>query len=121
MTPQDLAFQTISGDGEEMFAGQIIVHKIQLLPMVWTTWVSEITQVSEHSHFIDEQRSGPYRFWHHLHRFTECDGGVQMMDRVHYTLPFQPFGEVGSFFVKAKLNQIFAYRREFLEEKFGGD
>jgi hypothetical protein len=39
-------------------------------------WVTEITQAVPGSHFIDEQRFGPYRFWHHLHRFTEKDGGV---------------------------------------------
>jgi hypothetical protein len=42
-----------------------------------------------------------------------------MLDRVHYALPCFPFGEVGLPFVKSKLERIFEFRRQCLEEKFG--
>ena len=47
MTPKDLAFKTISGDEESMFQGQIICHKIQVAPMIWSNWTTEITTVSD--------------------------------------------------------------------------
>lgn len=120
MTPPDLEFRTLSGDDEPMFAGQIIVHRIQLFPMIWANWVTEIVEVADRSYFIDEQRSGPYRFWHHLHRFEPVDGGVSMLDRVHYALPLHPFSAPAHpLIVQPKLRSIFGYRRRFLEERFG--
>ncbi len=119
MTPSDLGFETLSGDDEPMFAGQIIVHRIELAPLVHCRWTTEITTVEKGSYFIDEQRSGPYRFWHHLHRFEDAEGGTRMVDRVHYALPFFPFGEVGLSAVRGKLVKIFEFRRECLEKKFG--
>ncbi len=119
MTPPEMAFKTISGDDERMFQGQIICHKINILPMIWANWTTEITTVVDQEYFIDEQRSGPYRFWHHLHRFEACDEGTRMLDRVHYALPFYPFGEVGISFVRAKLETIFGFRRTCLEKRFG--
>lgn len=121
MTPGDLGFETISGNDELMFEGQIIVHRVQLAPLVTVRWTTEIVSVKDCEYFIDEQRSGPYRFWHHLHRFESCEGGTQMLDRVHYALPFFPFGEIGLPMVKGKLEQIFSFRRLCLEEKFGSD
>ena len=69
--------------------------------------------------FIDEQRIGPYRFWHHEHRFETIDGGTKITDQVTYALPFGPFGDlVHTAWVKNKLKQIFDYRREKLQELF---
>lgn len=120
MTPPDLAFHTLGGDPEPMFAGQIIVHRIRVLPVLWSTWVTEIVEVVPRAYFIDEQRSGPYRFWHHLHRFEEVPGGVRMLDRVHYALPAHPFSvPAHGLLVRPKLRAIFDFRRRFLEERFG--
>ncbi|NNE92180.1 MAG: SRPBCC family protein [Verrucomicrobiales bacterium] len=120
MTPSDLGFETLFGNDERMFPGQIIVHRIELAPLVRVNWTTEISQVVDGEYFIDEQRSGPYRFWHHLHRFESADGGksTRMLDRVHYALPFFPFGEVGLPLVRGKLEKIFGFRREFLEGRF---
>ncbi len=119
MTPPELGFETISGNGEQMFQGQIIVHRVQLAPCIKTRWTTEITTVEEGAYFIDEQRSGPYRFWNHLHRFETCAGGTSMLDRIHYALPFFPFGEIGLPLVRSKLKRIFDFRRELLNDRFG--
>lgn len=119
MTPPELAFRTQSGDDEPMFPGQIIVHRIRLLPGIWTSWVTEIVEVEDRTYFIDEQRSGPYRFWHHLHRFEACDEGVRMLDRVHYALPFHPFSApMHGIYIRPQLERIFSYRRQILETRF---
>ena len=119
MTPPGMGFRTVSGGDEPMFAGQVIVHRIRIAPMVWSTWVTEITAVEEGRYFIDQQRFGPYRFWHHLHRFSEVEDGVEILDRIHYALPLYPFGEMGGFAIRKQLDTVFRFRREFLERRFG--
>ena len=70
--------------------------------------------------FVDEQRSGPYAFWHHQHHFKEVAGGVEMTDEVHYAVPFGLLGRlVHPTFVEGRLKTIFDYRRAQLEKRFG--
>ncbi len=121
ITPPDMGFRPLSGDGEPMFAGQIITYKIAVFPGIWWSWVTEISAVEPGRYFIDEQRSGPYCFWQHLHRFEATpEGHTRMLDRVHYALPFGILGEIPHrLFVREKLRHIFAFRRKTLEETFG--
>jgi len=125
LTPGDMPFEITGGADETMFTGQVITYRIQILPGIWKTWVTEITAVEDRSFFIDDQRFGPYALWHHLHRFeaVESTGGgeaVKMFDRVTYALPFGPIGEIAhSIFVKKKLQSIFDYREQAMIDRFG--
>ena len=120
ITPDDLGFKIIYQPGKQMYEGQIIEYRVMIFPGVWVPWVTEIKTVEIRRSFVDEQRFGPYKFWHHLHTFEETDGGVLMKDLVHYALPFWPFGEVGhNIFVRPKLEKIFGFRKEMLEKRFG--
>ena len=88
--------------------------------MIWNTWVTEIKGVIPEKQFIDEQRSGPYKFWHHLHEFEKTENGILIKDKVNYSLPFGLFGNIAhSIYVKKKLAEIFGYRKKILTEKFG--
>jgi ligand-binding SRPBCC domain-containing protein len=119
ITPDDLGFKIIYQPGEEMYEGQVIEYRVKVAPGIWVPWVTEIKTVREGKSFVDEQRFGPYKFWHHLHSFEEVDGGVVMKDLVHYALPLWPFGEIGhGIFVKPKLKQIFTSRKQILEKRF---
>lgn len=120
ITPDDLGFQITSDLSGRMFEGQIITYRVKLAPLLWVPWVTEIKAVKERHSFIDEQRFGPYRFWHHRHVFEGTESGVKMTDTVYYALPFWPFGEIGHpLFVRPKLEWIFGFRREILEKRFG--
>lgn len=120
ITPSSMGFKTLSGDDRKMFSGQIIHYTITPLLGVKLQWVTEITHVHPKSYFVDEQRYGPYKFWHHKHFFREIDGGVEMEDIVHYKLPLGILGRIAHpFIVKNKLNTIFDYREEKLKELFG--
>lgn len=120
ITPPELGFRIESLRSDTMHEGQIITYKVKVLPGVWIPWVTEIKAVDEGRSFVDEQRFGPYKFWHHRHGFKEVEGGVLMTDLVHYALPFWPIGEVGhGIFVRPKLKRIFAFRGQILEERFG--
>ncbi|MCW1886840.1 SRPBCC family protein [Luteolibacter flavescens] len=120
MTPPDLGFRIIHCPSDTMHEGQIIEYRVKALPLLWMTWVTEIKAVEDRRSFIDEQRFGPYRFWHHRHTFEAVEGGVKMTDLVHYALPFGPLGEIAhGLFVRRKLEGIFRFRREELDRRFG--
>ncbi len=120
ITPPELGFEVTSELPEKMYAGMIVTYRIVVLPGVKVPWVTEITQVREPEYFVDEQRSGPYRLWHHQHQFEAVPGGVRMTDLVHYQLPFGKVGDVlAGGLVRRRLERIFTYRREILEKMFG--
>lgn len=108
ITPADLGFETTSEPESPMYEGQIITYRVRIAPGVSMPWVTEIKYVLPGESFVDEQRSGPYRFWHHRHTFETIPGGVLMRDKVHYALPFGPFGAIAhGVFVRRKLRWIF--------------
>lgn len=122
LTPENMDFEITNGvtEKEKMYSGQIICYKIKLFPLVKMKWVTEITHVNEGVYFIDEQRFGPYAFWHHLHHISEIDGGVLMHDKLHYKMPFGILGSlVHALFVKKEIKRIFEYRNRKLIQLFG--
>lgn len=120
ITPPELGFRITSPPEPAMYEGQIITYRVKVAPLIWIGWVTEIKSVVARRTFIDEQRFGPYKFWHHRHVFEETDGGVIMTDVVHYAMPFGCFGALAHvLFVRSKLKRIFDFRRRMLEERFG--
>jgi ligand-binding SRPBCC domain-containing protein len=121
LTPSHLGFE-IKNDLEntKMYAGQIIVYTIRPLWNIPLKWVTEITHAQEPYYFIDEQRFGPYKFWHHEHRFHPIPKGIEMVDTLYYTLPFGLLGKAfHSLKIKKDIEAIFSYRRVKLEKLFG--
>lgn len=81
-----------------------------------TIWISEITHVKIPTYFVDEQRLGPFRFWHHQHFFKEVGRDVEMQDIVNYVMPLGPIGEmVHEISVSKKIKDIFDFRKKALE------
>ncbi|RYZ75711.1 MAG: cell division inhibitor [Proteobacteria bacterium] len=120
ITPPQMGFTTLSGDDRKMFPGQIIHYTITPLLGIKMQWVTEITHVQDLHYFVDEQRFGPYDFWHHKHFIKEIPGGVEMEDIVHYKVPMGILGQmVHPFLVKPELEKIFEFRRKKLIELFG--
>ncbi|HEX6037094.1 SRPBCC family protein [Longimicrobium sp.] len=118
ITPPSMGFEVTSKLPERMYAGMIITYRVRPLLGVPVTWVTEITHVDEGRLFVDEQRFGPYRFWHHQHLFREFPGGVEVGDIVSYALP-PGAGPVRPLLVTPRLESIFDYRREVLTKMFG--
>ena len=120
ITPTDMGFNVSSQHhGEKMYAGQIIEYKVSPVLGIPIYWMTEITHVEDKKYFVDEQRFGPYRLWHHQHHFKEVNGGVEMTDIVHYKMPFWFLGDIAnSLFVSRQLKAIFDYRYTKVEEMF---
>jgi ligand-binding SRPBCC domain-containing protein len=121
ITPASMGFNIISKHhGEKMYAGQLIEYKVRPLFNIPVYWMTEITHVVDQKYFVDEQRYGPYSMWHHQHFFQEIEGGVEMIDLVHYKIPYWFIGDIANaLFVQKKVEDIFDYRKVKVEELFG--
>lgn len=119
ITPQHMGFVITSSNSAKMYEGQIISYQIGLFPGIKSKWITEITHVKDFKYFVDEQRFGPYRMWHHEHHFEETKNGVLMTDRVSYKIPGSILGKAAHrIFIKHQLGKIFSYRYKMLDQLF---
>lgn len=120
ITPEGV-FKSIQTDlnGVEMYEGMIIQYTIAPILNIPMNWVTEITKIKDKSYFIDEQRFGPYAFWHHQHHFEAVEGGTQMRDILHYKVPIPIIGDIAdAILVDGQVEKIFAYRTEVVNKVF---
>ena len=120
ITPDYMGFDILDSENSRMYSGQIIKYNVTPIFNISMKWVTEISHVNENKQFVDEQRFGPYKFWHHKHIFNEIDGGIEIIDILDYMLPFGVLGRLfHPILVKPKLEEIFDYREQKLKEIFG--
>lgn len=125
ITPPDMHFEVTSELPAVMYEGLFITYKIKPMLNIPLDWCTEITHIRTDwakgkVFFIDEQRKGPYRIWHHEHHFEAVDGGTRMRDLLHYDIGKSVFGWLaGELFVHRRVEEIFAYRFDALEQRFG--
>ena len=120
ITPKSMDFNITDWDRKKAYPGQIIQYTVKPILGIKINWVTEITQVRDKEFFVDEQRFGPYTFWHHKHFIKEIEGGVIMEDVIHYKPPFGFVGVLLNFlFINSKLNSIFKHRELELIKTFG--
>lgn len=120
ITPPEMNFKVLSDLlSVPMYAGMVIRYRLTPLLGIPASWVTEITQVNEPFYFVDEQRFGPYRYWHHEHHFEIKDDGILMTDLLHYVVPFGFIGKwIDKWLISKKIDQIFAYRKNILAKMF---
>ncbi len=123
ITPPEMNFSITSGIPKKAYTGQIISYKVSLTKFIRINWVTEITSVNFENYFVDEQRFGPYKMWHHEHFFEKIDDyNCKLIDIVSYKLPFGIIGKWGHhLFIKKDLHNIFEYRSKKVNELFIGD
>lgn len=117
LTPPWLHFRMLTPPPIVMAAGTLIDYQLRLfgVPVRWRT---EITAWEPLVRFVDVQRRGPYRRWVHEHTFREVPGGTLVSDQVEYAVPgwlLEPL--VHRWLVGGRLREIFAYRRQQLEQR----
>jgi ligand-binding SRPBCC domain-containing protein len=119
ITPPWLGFRILAMDSGSISEGTEIRYRLRWhgVPIHWRT---EIRRWHPPCRFVDVQRSGPYRLWHHTHRFEAQEGGTKMIDVVRYALPFGVLGRfVHALKVRGDVRRIFDYRRRRIHELFG--
>jgi ligand-binding SRPBCC domain-containing protein len=121
ITPDYMGFDIVTKNlPDKMYPGMVICYKVSPLFGIKTTWVTEITQLVEKKYFVDEQRVGPYSIWQHQHIIEPIENGTLMTDIVSYAPPLGFIGAIAnSLIIKKKLNEIFDYRTEAVEKRYG--
>jgi ligand-binding SRPBCC domain-containing protein len=113
ITPPWLEFEVITPGPIEMGAGTLLDYRLKLhrLPVRWQT---RIETWEPPRRFVDMQVRGPYALWEHTHTFEEDGpGATVIVDRIRYSVPFGPLGEIAErLLVRRDLRQIFDYRRD---------
>ena len=119
ITPPFLKFRITTPGPIEMRSGALIDYRLKLhgVPIRWRTrigaWEPPGTREVRDgiaARFVDEQIKGPYRLWVHEHTFASTPEGTLVRDTVEYRVPMGFL--VHSWFVRPRLDQIFAYRAE---------
>ncbi len=120
ITPPALRFTVLSPLPPAVHPGLMIRYTVAPLLGVPVTWLTEITQVREPDYFVDEQRVGPYRVWHHEHFFcARGEAETETRDLVHYVPPFGFLGALMNRVVIARqLKEIFDFREAQLARLF---
>jgi ligand-binding SRPBCC domain-containing protein len=120
ITPDYMGFDIRSKDlPDKIYEGMIISYIVKPVFGIKTNWVTEIAHVKDKSYFVDEQRVGPYRMWHHQHIIKHKDDRVFMNDIVSYQPPFGFLGSIANkILIRNKMNEIFEYRTTVLEKIF---
>ena len=119
ITPSYMDFKILSKVPNEMYEGLIISYTVKPILGVKMNWVTEITHIKDKKYFVDEQRKGPYKMWHHEHILIETDNGIIMRDIISYIPPFGVLGKIlNVFFIKRQVEGIFKYRTEVLNKIF---
>jgi ligand-binding SRPBCC domain-containing protein len=119
ITPPWLSFSLTQKVPISIHAGMIISYRLKPFLGLPVTCISEITHVCEPDYFVDEQRFGPYKFWHHQHLFNAVSNGTQVIDIVHYAIAYGILGRLAHrSIVSPRLDDIFDYRHEELKKIF---
>ena len=114
LTPPWLNFTILTPMPVVMRAGLDIDYRIRLYGVA-IPWRSRIDVWEPGVRFVDRQVLGPYRWWHHEHRFEDVAGGTLVTDHVEY-VPRAAWVTRG--LVARDVDRIFSYRQETLRRIF---
>ena len=73
--------------------GEFVTWRARHFGINWTM-TSHITAWERPDRFVDEQQRGPFRSFHHEHRFRSTQGGTEMHDIVTFEAPLGPLGRI---------------------------
>lgn len=118
LTPPWLGFGILTPAPIDLKQGTLIDYRIRLrgVPIRWRTLIAEWDP--PHG-FVDVQVRGPYRWWHHTHRFEACEGGTRVIDEVEYAAPVGWLSH--RLMVTRDVERIFDYRAEALARHLSRD
>jgi hypothetical protein len=117
LTPAWVGLRILTPAPIDMRRGTLIDYRIRIhgIPIRWLT---EITEWDAPHRFVDVQLRGPYRWWHHEHRFEPCGNCTRIIDEVEYCAPLHWFSH--PLIVDRDVRRIFDFRARALHRIFGG-
>ena len=116
LTPPWINFRIRTAMPIEMKEGALIDYAIVLygVPVPWRT---RIDVWEPGVRFVDRQVSGPYRWWHHEHRFEPAGSGTRVIDHVEYV---PRAAMISSRLVARDVARIFEFRKAALAHLLSG-
>ncbi|MBI4913211.1 MAG: SRPBCC family protein [Acidobacteria bacterium] len=127
LTPPWMKFEVLTPKPLPRGEGALFDYRLRVhgLPLRWRTLIDGFVPGER---FSDRQVSGPYALWHHTHRFEALPpssamprGGTRMTDLVRYRVGWGLLGRlVDACWVRHDIARIFRFRKEILEQRFGG-
>jgi ligand-binding SRPBCC domain-containing protein len=115
------AAATPAAPGFAAGAGSLITISFRPIPLLplRLKWDAYIVEFRWNDFFCDEQRRGPFRYFHHCHRvreeIREGAAGAVVNDVLEYELPLGPLGDVANMLgVKRQIRALFAHRQRML-------
>ncbi len=116
LTPSWVGFKILTPSPIEMRVGALIDYSIRIhgVPIRWRT---QIISWEPPHRFIDVQLKGPYRWWHHEHRFEPCAQGTRVIDEVEYVAPLHWLSH--PLIVRRDVGRIFDFRADALNRELG--
>ncbi len=119
LTPPWMHFRILTPLPIPMKQGATIAYALRVRG-VPIRWLTEIELWNPPYEFVDVQVKGPYKLWHHTHRFSESEGGTSIEDAVRYVLPFGLLGRlIHRIQVARDIEKIFDYRARQVQALFG--
>jgi ligand-binding SRPBCC domain-containing protein len=97
--------------------GSLITISFRPIPLIplRLEWDAYIAEFRWNNFFCDEQRRGPFKYFHHCHRIRTERSGSVVSDFVQYELPLGRLGDLAnSLIVKKQIRSLFAYRQRML-------
>jgi len=120
ITPPWLGFEVRSMSTPAIQTGTIITYRVHWmgLPMKWVTLIEDW---EPDVRFVDTALVSPYIVWRHEHTFEAVGGGVCLVDRVEYRLPFGLLGDLAHLLlVRRQIVGIFDYRARAVADRMSG-
>jgi ligand-binding SRPBCC domain-containing protein len=118
LAPPDL-HMTLVEEPERVELGSLVRVKVSRWGLAQHL-AGEVTALEPNARFVEEQRDGPFRRWAHSHLFEAVTGGMRLTERVEYEPPGGALGLLmNAALIGRELEEMFAYRRRKLEERFG--
>lgn len=94
-----------------IYAGAEGIFSVPLLGPIRRRWHAVHTVYEKNRLFVDEQKSGPFAYWRHEHRFFPDGEGSRLEDAIEFRLPGGPLlNWLAAPFVRWQLRQLFNYR-----------
>ncbi len=119
ITPEFFHVRIDSPVPDKIYGGLLICYRMKAVFGIPMTWVSEISHCEEPHRFVYRQMAGPFKFWSHEVCLKEHTDGITVDDIVYYAIPFGWLGNlVKKYFIGPRLDEIFDYRAEYLENQW---
>ncbi|MBZ0178613.1 MAG: SRPBCC family protein [Ignavibacterium sp.] len=118
ITPDWMKFEILTPRPLIMKKDAEFDYRINLfsVPLKWKTIITDYDPPYK---FVDVQKNGPYKYWHHTHLFETEGDKTKITDNIDYKLYGGPIGVlINNIYVRKNLKSIFDFRENKINQLF---